>query len=120
MGTIVKKNFDNPEEIRPVDKGKIEVVNLGDTQVMRVTFDPGWRWSECIKPIADTDSCLTTHLIHVLSGKMIVKMDDGSEAEFVSGDVGYIPSGHDAWIVGNEPFVCLDFQGGAVYATHES
>ena len=116
MAKMVKKSFDAPEETRPIKKGKIEVVDLGGVQAMRVTFEPGWRWSECVKPIAGTDSCQVSHLINVISGRLVTRMDDGSEAEFGPGDVGSIPPGHDAWTVGNEPFVCIDFQGGAVYA----
>ena len=120
MAKMVKKSFDAPEETRRVDKGKLEVVDLGGVQAMRVTFEPGWRWSECVKPIVGTDSCQVSHLVHVISGQMVVRMDDGSEAEFGPGDVGSIPPGHDAWIVGNERFVGIDFQGGAVYAKQQS
>jgi hypothetical protein len=116
MAKMVKKSFDAPEEVRPIEKGKLEVVDLGGLKSMRATFQPGWRWSECVKPIAGTDSCQVAHLIYVISGRMAVKMDDGSEAEFARGDVGSIPPGHDAWIIGNEPFVAIDFQGGAIYA----
>jgi hypothetical protein len=120
MAKMVKKSFDAPEEVRPIEKGKLEVVDLGGLKAMRATFQPGWRWSECVKPIAGTDSCQVEHLIHVISGRMAVKMDDGSEAEFAPGDVGSIPAGHDAWIIGDEPFVAIDFQGGAIYAKPKS
>lgn len=116
MATMRKKSFDTPEETRPVPKGKVEVVDLGDGKVMRVTFEPGWRWSESLKPMVGTDSCQVPHLLHVLSGRMVVRMDDGSEAEFGPNDVGAIPPGHDAWVVGNDPFVAVDFQGGTTYA----
>jgi hypothetical protein len=96
---MVKKSFDAPEEIRSFDKSKIEVVVLGDVKAMRVTNQPGWRWSECVKPTVGTDSCQVGHLIYVISGRIVVRMDDGSEAEFGPGDVGSIPPGHDAWIV---------------------
>ena len=108
---MVKKSFDAPEEIRPIKRGKVEVVDLGRAQAMRVTFEPGWRWLECVKPIVGTDSCQVAHLFHVSSGKMEFRIDDGSKAEFGPGDVASIPPGHDAWTVGNEPFVCIDFQG---------
>lgn len=120
MAKVVKKSFDSPEETRPMKKGKAEVVDVGGITAMRVTFEPGWRWSECVKPIVGTDSCQVSHLVHVISGRMGIRMDDGSEAEFGPGDVGSIPPGHDAWIVGNEPFVGIDFQGGAVYAKPQS
>ena len=110
------KNFEKPEEKRSVEKGTIEVVKLGDVTAMRVRFEPGWRWSECVKPVVGTQSCQVGHLIHAVSGRMGVRMDDGSEAELRAGDVAVIPPGHDAWIVGNEQFIGIDFQGGAVYA----
>ena len=116
MAKLVKKSFEAPEETRPVDKGKVEVVDLGGLKVMRTIFEPGWRWSQCIKPVVGTESCQVAHLIHVLSGRMAVRMDDWSESEFGPGEVGVIPPGHDAWVVGDEPFVSLDFQGGAVFA----
>jgi EutQ-like cupin domain len=101
----MKKNFAAPDEIRSFDKSKIQVVNLGRVEVLRVTNPPGWRWSQSVKPSAGTDSCQVAHLIHVISGRIAVRMDDGSEAEFGPGDVGLVPPGHDAWIVGDEPFV---------------
>ena len=116
MAETVKKNFESPEETRNVDKGTVEILNLGDAQVMRVTFQPGWKWSECVKPVAGTDSCEVGHLVYVNSGRMALKMDDGSEVEIGPGDVASIPPGHDAWIVGDEPFVGLDFQGASNYA----
>jgi hypothetical protein len=116
MAKMVKKSFNAPDETRPIPKGKLEVVNLSDVQPMRTTFEPGWRWSESVKPIAKTDSCQVLHLTYFVSGRMGVRMDDGSEAEFGPGDVGVIPPGHDAWVVGNEPLVSIDFRGGAIYA----
>ena len=109
MAKMVKKSFDAPEEIRSLHKGKIEVVDLGGVEIRRVTHEPGWRWSVCVKPIVGTDSCQVGHLIHVISGRIVVRMDDGSEAEFGPGDVGSIPPGHDAWVVGDEPFISIDF-----------
>jgi hypothetical protein len=85
-------------------------------KVMRTILEPGWRWSQCVKPLVGTESCQVGHLVHVLSGRLAVRMDDGSQAEFGPGDVGVIPPGHDAWVVGNQPCVSLDFQGGATYA----
>jgi len=99
-----------------MNKGKVEVLNMGSTQVMRATFEPGWKWSECVKPIAGTDSCQVAHLIYTVSGKMTVRMDDGSEFDVKAGDVTSIPPGHDAWIVGNEKYVGVDFQGAGTYA----
>jgi hypothetical protein len=116
METTVKRSFQTPEETRPFDKGRIEVVKLGDITAMRATLEPGRCWSECVKPIAGTDSCQVPHMGYMVSGSMGVRMDDGSEEEFGPGEVGMIPPGHDAWVVGNEAVVFIDFQGGGVYA----
>lgn len=113
---MVAKSFDRPDETRPMEKGQVEVVNLGEGQVMRATFQPGWRWSECVKPIAGTESCQVAHTVYVVSGRMVTRMDDGTETEIGPGDIASIPPGHDAWIVGNEKFVGIDFQGAASYA----
>ena len=120
MAATVNKSFDSPDETRNVDKGKVEVLNLAGSQVMRATFQPGWKWSECVKPVAGTDSCQVAHMVYTLAGRMIVRMDDGSEIEIKQGDVTAIPSGHDAWIVGDEPYVGIDFQGGGQYAKPQS
>ena len=120
MGATVSKNFDSPDETRNIDKGNVEVLNLGGLQVMRATFQPGWKWSECVKPIVGTDSCKVSHLTYTISGRMAVRMDDGTEIEIGPGDVASIPPGHDAWIVGGEPYVGIDFQGGENYAKPQS
>lgn len=110
------KNFSKPDEVRTPPKTKIEVVKVGDSTIMKATFEPGWKWSECIKPIAGTESCQAPHVNYVLSGRMKVVMDDGTEMEMGPGDAADIPPGHDAWVVGNEPCVAIDFAAGKVYA----
>ena len=110
------KSFNNPDEVRTPPKTKIEVVKVGDSTVMRATFEPGWKWSECIKPIAGTNSCQAPHVNYVISGRMKVVMDDGTEMEMGAGDAADIPPGHDAWVIGNEPCVAIDFAAGKVYA----
>jgi ethanolamine utilization protein EutQ (cupin superfamily) len=107
LGTtkIQKKNMNSPDETRSFDKGKIELTTLSNG----VTI--GWSWEKCIKPIAKTESCQVPHTSYIISGRMRIKMDDGSEEEFGPGDVGYVPPGHNAWIVGNEPVVGIDFTG---------
>ncbi len=120
MAEMVNKSFDSPEETRNVDKGRAEILNFGGAQVMRATFQPGWKWSECVKPVAGTDSCQVSHLIYTIAGEMVVRMDDGSEKRIKAGDVTAIPPGHDAWVEGDEPYVGIDFQGGAQYAKSQS
>ena len=116
MSKMIKKNFNAPDETRSMAKGKVEVVNLGEVTVTRTTLEPGWSWSESVKPIVGTDSCQVPHLLYVVSGRLVGRMDDGTTEEFGPGDVAVIPPGHDAWVVGDEPCVALDFQGGATYA----
>jgi hypothetical protein len=117
MTRMAIKRFSAPDETRPfVDKGRLELIRLGDDLVGRGIFEPGWRWSKHVKPIAGTASCEAAHAGYVLSGRMRVVMDDGQEAEIAPGDFVTIPPGHDAWTVGNEPCVILDFVGFADYA----
>jgi quercetin dioxygenase-like cupin family protein len=114
---LEKRRFDAPDEVRPMaDKGRVEIINIGGGVVGLATFEPGWRWSEHVKPIAGTDSCQAAHLGYVLSGRQIVEMDDGTSIEFGPGDVLAIPPGHDATVVGDEPCVVVDFAGMANYA----
>jgi hypothetical protein len=110
MASIELKNFDSPDEVRPFEgNGQADVLNIGGRTVGRGTFEPGWRWSENVKPIAGTDSCEASHLGYCLSGRMRVTMDDGSDGECGPGDVVAIPPGHDAEVIGDEPCVFLDF-----------
>jgi hypothetical protein len=114
------KNFDKPEEVRTFDKGKVELLNLGGSMIGRASFEPGWKWSECVKPIAKTDSCRAAHLGYQVSGTMLTKMDDGTEVTSRAGDLLSLPAGHDAWVVGKEPVVVIDFQGMIDYAKQRS
>jgi len=116
MSMLEKKSFSAPDETRSLTKTKVEVVTLGDMTAMKTTFEPGWRWSEHVRPKAGTQSCQAFHFGYVLSGRQHVVMDDGTEAEFGPGDVVVVPPGHDAWVVGDEPYVGLDFQSGKTYA----
>ena len=110
------KSLDSPDETRKFEKGKMDVVNLGEVTVGRAVFEPGWRWSENVKPIAGTDSCQVAPVGYAVSGRMVVRMDDGAEHEFGPGDAGSTPPGHDAWIEGDEACVWLDFAGAEQYA----
>ena len=104
------KNFSSPDETRPFEgKGQAKAVELAGHTVLEGTFEPGWKWSENVKPIAGTDSCQVSHLGYVISGRMRVYMDDGSEIEIKAGDVAAIPPGHDAEVIGSEPCVMVDF-----------
>ena len=121
LATIMEHaSFDRPEEIRQFEKGRVELVRIGGAVVGRAIFEPGWSWSKCVKPIAKTESCQAPHFQYHISGKIRVRMDDGAEMEFKAGDVSYLPSGHDAWVVGKEPAVVVDFQGMADYARSQA
>jgi quercetin dioxygenase-like cupin family protein len=118
MAELIRMSMDAPEETRAFEDnmGKLELVNCAAGPVGRATFQPGWRWSEHIKPIAKTDSCEAAHMGYYVSGRMKVVMDDGQEVEYGPGDFAVIPPGHDAWVVGEEPCVVIDWQGFADYA----
>jgi quercetin dioxygenase-like cupin family protein len=116
MSGIQSRDFSAPDETRTPDKTTIELVHLGGGQIGRYTFQPGWRWSECIKPVAGTESCQTEHIGYVVSGQMHVTHDDGSESDVKPGDVYWIAPGHDAWVVGDKPAVFVEFQSAANYA----
>ncbi len=110
MAGLEIRSFDAPDETRPfADKGQAAVIGLSSGPVGKGVFEPGWRWSSHIKPIAGTDTCQTAHLGYVISGRMKVVMDDGSEGEIGPGDVARIAPGHDAWVVGDEACVFVDF-----------
>ncbi len=118
MSGLVRKSFDSPEESRPFEqgKGKLDLVNLDNGPVGRAVFEPGWKWSDHVKPIAGTDSCQSAHMGYCVSGRMVVVMDDGEQQEFGPGDFMIAPPGHDAWVVGDEACVMVDWQGVADYA----
>jgi len=117
MASIEVKRFDAPDETRPFEgRGHADVVQLAGRTVSRGVFEPGWRWSENIRPIAGTDSCETSHLGYCVSGHMRVQMDDGGQREMGPGDVVAIPPGHDAEVVGDQPCVFLDFGEVTAYA----
>jgi mannose-6-phosphate isomerase-like protein (cupin superfamily) len=116
MKELEVKSFSTPDEVRTFDKGKLELIKVGGAMIGRATFQPGWKWSESIKPIAKTESCQAPHFQYQVSGTLRVKMDDGTERDVKAGEIALIPPGHDGWVVGNEPVVMVDFQG---YAKEE-
>jgi mannose-6-phosphate isomerase-like protein (cupin superfamily) len=116
MEKLEVKSFGNPDEVRTFDKGKLELIKVGGALIGRATFQPGWRWSASVKPIAKTESCQAPHFQYQISGTIRIRMDDGTERDVTAGEVAWVPSGHDAWVVGNEPVVVVDFQGMADYA----
>jgi mannose-6-phosphate isomerase-like protein (cupin superfamily) len=112
-----RKSFDSPDETRKFENGKLDIANFGDAATIgRAIFEPGWKWSTSVKPIVKTDSCQQHHTMYMISGRMRVRMDDGTEQEFGAGDAAVVPPGHDAWVIGNERCVAIDFTGAKTYA----
>lgn len=110
------KSFDAPEETRSFDNGKVDLVELAGNNVGRATFEPGWKWSEAVKPIIGTDSCQVAHVGYAIAGRLHVVMDDGTEVDINAGDVYEIAPGHDAWVDGDETFRGVEFESLAEYA----
>ena len=107
------KNFDSPDESRKPDKTQLDIVDLGSAKVARMTAQPGWKWSECIKPVVGGDSCQVHHVGYIASGTMHVVHDDGTSAEITAGNAYVIEPGHDAWVVGDTPVLAYEFDSSA-------
>jgi len=115
------KDFRKPDEIREFPKGRVELIKIGGATVGRAVFEPGWKWSTSVQPLVKTRSCEAPHFQYHVSGVLRILMDDGNEFDCRAGDVSLLPSGHDAWVVGSEPAVVVDFQGMIDYAkSHEA
>jgi quercetin dioxygenase-like cupin family protein len=104
----LQKNLDSPDETRTFENGKVQVTTLGNFSASRFTLEPGWRWSENVKPIVGTDSCQVLHTGYQVSGRLHVRLEDGPEEEVGPGEAYVTPPGHDAWVVGDEPVVTVD------------
>jgi hypothetical protein len=116
MAKLEIKNVGSPDEVRKFTNGQMEIFNLGGGSVGRGTFQPGWKWSNDVKPIAGTELCQAPHFGYQISGRLHHVMADGTEHESGPGDIVVIPPGHDAWVVGNEPCVLIDWNGATNYA----
>ena len=110
------RGFEKPNEVREFPKGRLELIRIGGATIGRAVFEPGWRWATSVQPIVKTKSCEAPHFQYHVSGTVRVRMDDGTEFDCHPGDVSLLPSGHDAWVVGDEPVVVVDFQGMVDYA----
>lgn len=108
---IERKSLNSPDETNPAGRGKAEIVNLGGYTIMRFKAEPGWRWSEDVKPIVKTDSCQLKHIGVVISGRIKVRMNDGTEMEYGPGDAYSVSPGHDGWVLGDETAVGLEWSG---------
>src|SRR5215470_8214753 len=116
MLEVILKSFESPDETRVFEKGKFEVVTIGGLTIGRATYQPGWKWSEDVSPLAGTPLCEVEHVGLVLAGRAMAAMKDGSEVELVAGSLFYIPPvAHDSWVIGDEPYVSLHFLGAEKY-----
>ncbi|GAA2814275.1 cupin domain-containing protein [Saccharopolyspora taberi] len=115
--TLEAKDLARPDEKREFGHGEMELVELPGVTVGRAHMHPGWRWSNDVKPIVGTESCQQPHTMYVLSGKIHIVMDDGQEADVEAGQSAVVSPGHDAWVVGDEDFVAIDWTAAATYAT---
>jgi hypothetical protein len=116
MTTHEQKTLKQPDEVRTFPKGRLELVNIGGGSVGRLVLEPGWRWSEHVKPLAKTDLCEAPHFQYHAAGTLHVIMADGSEFDAGPGEITFLPAGHDAFVVGNEPVVVIDWHGAVNYA----
>jgi mannose-6-phosphate isomerase-like protein (cupin superfamily) len=110
------KSHDHADEVRTPSKTRVEVVRLEGFTLGRLIFQPGWRWSECIKPAVKTESCQNSHVGYAVSGRLVVVTSDGTKKQVAPGESYTIPPGHDAWVEGNEPFVCIEVMSAEQYA----
>src|SRR5688572_79852 len=92
------KSHANPDEVRTPQKTRVEVIRLEGFTIGRFNFEPGWRWSECVKPVVKTEQCMVGHVGYAVSGRITVRTRDGSERSIAAGDSYTIPPGHDAWV----------------------
>src|SRR6059058_2361734 len=113
MAGVERLDFDSPDETRTPDKTRVDLVRVGNVTAGRFAFQPGWRWSECVKPVAGTESCQSRHVGVVQRGRLAVRHEDGTELELGPGNAYIIEPGHDAWVVGDEPFVGFEFESHA-------
>ena len=110
------KSHDQADEVRTPNKTRVEVTRLEGYTLAHMTLQPGWRWSECIKPVVHTESCQVSHVGHATAGRLTVVTKDGAKKSIAAGDAYTIPPGHDAWVEGNEPFACIEVLSAEEYA----
>ncbi|HET6644148.1 MAG TPA: cupin domain-containing protein [Fimbriimonadales bacterium] len=116
VSKLQAKSHNSADEVRTPDKTRVEVVNLDGFTIARLTFQPGWRWSECVKPVVQTDRCQVSHVGHLISGRITTQMDSGEQLTINAGESYTIPPGHDAWVEGDEPAVGIEVLSADIYA----
>ncbi|MDT5062985.1 MAG: hypothetical protein QOH63_3444 [Acidobacteriota bacterium] len=118
MLEVILKSFETPDETRVFEKGRLDIVRIGGMTVGRASYEPGWKWSEHVSPLAGTTLCEVEHVGLVISGRAMAAMKDGVEVELTAGSLFYVPPiAHDSWVIGDEPYVSLHFLGADQYAT---
>jgi hypothetical protein len=116
MAHAEQRDFGSPDETRSFERGRLDLLRIGGSEIGRLTLEPGWRWSDHVKPIAGTEWCEAPHFQYHVAGTLRIQMSDGAEFEAVPGQVTALPQGHDAWVVGDEPVVLVDWWGASNYA----
>jgi quercetin dioxygenase-like cupin family protein len=116
MSAAEQRNFGDADETRTFERGRLDLLKIGNSEIGRLTLEPGWRWSDHVKPLAGTEWCEAPHFQYHVAGTLRVRMADGSEFDAGPGDVTALPSGHDAWVVGDDPVVIVDWWGASTYA----
>jgi class 3 adenylate cyclase len=116
MARFQHKRVDHPNEVRPYPLGRNEIFEMDDFVVGRMVHEPGWQWSRHVRPIAETDRCMYHHLGYCVSGRLHIQLEDGTEGEIGPQEMFELPPGHDAWVIGDEPWIAIDFRGARSYA----
>lgn len=111
MDILEHRNFSSPDEVMEFEKGKIEILNMKGGTLARLSLEPGWHWAEHEKPLVNTELCEVPHFFYLISGRIRILMADGTEFECGAGEVLQIPAGHDAWVIGDETVVGIDWSG---------
>ena len=111
MVRLLRKRLDAPDEVRSFPNGRVEIFEIGDNIVGKTVYEPGWRWSRDVKSIAGTELCMYHHLGYCLTGRLHCVLEDGTSLEISAGEAFEIPPGHDAWVIGDEPWITVDFAG---------
>ncbi|MFC5175283.1 cupin domain-containing protein [Nocardioides taihuensis] len=114
--TVEQADFATPDEVRAFERGRAEILSIGGTEIGRLVLEPGWRWSDHVKPVAGTELCEAPHFQYHVSGTLRIRTEDGRELDATPGQVTSLPAGHDAWVVGDEPVVVVDWFGASHYA----
>jgi quercetin dioxygenase-like cupin family protein len=110
------KSHSSPNEVRTPDKTRVEIVRLEGFAIGRFTLEPGWRWSQCVKPVVKTEACQLSHVGCAVSGHLTVRLKDGTVKTISAGESYTVPPGHDAWVEGKERYIGIEVMSAEQYA----